>query len=919
MLVLAFSRVIEYYHSRSFCNSADARLRPSSSRLAGMTPTYWIGFSGMLLASTAMGWSQCASSTAPVNVQTSVFATGTGLQANPGVSCKNASDNPSGLADPTGTYNSICPVRNAALYAASCTDAGALPPLYFPTGHYKFNTSGTAGVLVFNGSSIGVVGDGPAASILENDSKYAALLTYVNVYEPSVAGVTLEGNGPNTYGDLLDVVSSQAGSYTHVALANTAGIGINLQGGSERGRFTDINSGGVRLPFNSEGNTNENYLTGFDFSFNGETGYNGNADHNWHYDSSANPWTGIEITTTCASSTPAAWSASTSYSANQTVSFNNVTYNSIVGNSGDTPQLVSQYWQQCGQQPFPEERANVYLDGDNWLVTNGSIKGAKLSGINVARTTAQVSHIYFEGTYNDPIPDFAYSTQVLGKQEIGHIIGAVSASSLTFPVDDAGWQHIYVSDPNLVGQLATDNVIAVFPSDYLAGSSAQSAAVPGLLRGQYEQVVIGFAGDNALYPAGGTGHASARAQNGTVAPGVACGSQSTNCGPGLINAPVAYPAPSLIGGVTTPSALIAQFPNTTYGVVELQENHFNTVKRNQSAAYVPCSDTQILTPNAQWIGNPSLDCAENFAGAVPDGITVLIPGSPGAKTYSASINYQDNSIFTDTTSPEMAGIGWIKIASNANVQINQGDPLLTSLVAAPIAFETYVNGTEVQLVNWGGNAANAITASGTITDSSAHVLINNAGSLQNIFNAYTSEASNMAGSSTPSTETITAGPSCTYLSQDTSTTVPTLRTCIDPTTGLLSTQLLYKGNWVAAPGTAHVYSELVGSTGSFTLAAAPSGTVPGDDVLRATCNNDNVGKYVGGGYFGGFQNPANLATQLFFSPGLPPGIVYGFDQFGYGQDPTNGVYGNGISIHLCNTTNAAVAISNSTMTITQTF
>ena len=487
---------------------------------------------------------------------------------------------------------------------------------------------------------------------------------------------------------------------------------------------------------------------------------------------------------------------------------------------------------------------------------------------------------------------------------------------MTFPVDDAGWQHLYVNDPSLAGSLATDNVIAIFPSDYLAGSSAQSSAVSGLLRGQYEKVVITFSGDGAAYPAAGTGHATARAVGGSVAPGVACGSQTTNCGPGPINSAVAYPAPTSNNGVLTASALIAQLPNTTYGTVELQENHFNTVKSNGVTNFTPCSDTGILAPNAQWIGNPSLMCAENFAGAVPDGITVQIPGSAAYVTYASSIDYVNNSIFTDSTTPESLGLGWIKIASDSEVELDQNDPLLKQLASVPAAYQTYSNGTQVQFVDWGGSAANAATAQGSITDISAKVNILNAGTLQSPFNSYTAEV----GSAVPSTETIGSGPSCTYLAQDTSTTAPTLRTCIDPTSGLLSTQVLYNGNWVAAPGTAHVYSEAAGSSGSFNLAAAPAGTVPGDGGYRASCDTDSAGKYVGGGYLGGFQNTANNATtQVFFNPGLPPGIVWGLNTFGYGQDPTNGVYGNGISVHVCNTTGAAVSVPNTAITITQIY
>ena len=865
------------------------------------------------------GYAECSTATAPVNVQNATFASGTGISSNPGLSCKGVAGNASGLADPTGENDSTCAVRNAAVYAASCNESGEYPPLYFPTGHYSFNISGTSGVIVLT-NPIGVTGDGATASLLQNKSPNAALLTYVGVTGPSVMNVGLAGNGPATNGDLIDVISSVGGTYQNLALSNTAGIGINLQGSSERGRFGNISMNGVRLALNSEGNTNENYVENFDFSFNGFSAFNGNPGNQWNYDSNANPYTGIEITADCVSLSPAAWSSSTSYSGTAAVSYGGATYNLVTANSGQTPQLISRYWQQCGQSPKPEERALVYLDGENWMLSNGSIKATLLSGVNVARTTAQVSHVYFEGPFGPKAPNYSYSTQVIGKQEVGHLTAAVSSSSLVFPVDDAGWQHEYTTDPSLLHHLVTDNKVAIFPSDYLAGSSAQSTAVPGMLRGQYEIVVIAYSGDNPIYPGAGTGHATARAITGSVAPGIVCSStQMDKCGPGPMNAAVSYPAPASVNGVLTASALIAQLPDAGYGVSEIQENHFNMAKVNSATTVGVCSDTGILPPNGQWIGSPSLMCAENFAGAVPDGITLQIPQSPGYVSVGANVDYVNNTTLGSSL-PEAQGFGWIKIGSNAAVHIDQGDGELYAIPSLPQAYISYVNGTtSVQFVDWGGTSGNAVTASGTITDASAQVAITNLGSLQNAFNSYSAVDATVPGSAGPATVAIDNSSNCTYLAQNNASGKPTLRTCIDPDTGLLSTQVLFSGNWINAPGTAHVFTAAAGTTGTATLPAAPAGTVPGDGVYRASCSSNSGGVYINGGAYGGFQNPnTNSTTTLSFSPGLPPGIVYGLGQFGAGPDPTNGVFGNYISITLCNTTSASIKLPNSSITITQT-
>jgi hypothetical protein len=722
-----------------------------------------------------------------VSVRDSLFATGSGIPASPGRNCVGVDSNPTGLADPTDTYNSECAIRNAGIFAANTSYGTLHPTLYFPFGKYLVNVAGTTGVLQFN-VPVAVAGDAQISSVIDNRSPQAATLTYVSVYGAIVNNIGLFGAGHTTTGDMLDVLDSQASDIEHVTCNNSAGECINLQGSSERTRMHDINAAGVRQVLNSEGNTNEDYLDGFDFTFNGYTTVD-----NWFFDSNANPLTGSSTTNACLA-TPTAYSASTAYTTGQTVTETGVTFNAAQASINQTPQLWSAYWNECGQSRFPEERAVVYMDGDNWHAQNGSIKATKLSGANLARFTSFANNVYFEADSSGTISSPAYSFQVVGKMEIGHLTSELPAAGLTAGVDDAGWQHQYTTDPTLVSHTVTDNAYYIFPTDYLYGSSAASVSNPNLLRGQYEQVyVAGFANDGQNNGFQGSAHLSGRAENGTVAPGVACsGSVTTACGAGLINAAVDWPAPTTPGGILTFSALISQQANSTYGVIDIANDHLEML-HIVGTDYANCSDTVLRAPNAQWIGNPSELCAEVLLGAAPDGLTLQEP-TVIRQTYNNEgvAEFKDNTIFQSSL-PEVSGFGQIKIANSGEAIINMGNVPLKATLNPATAFLNYTNlNVSVDTVNYG-----SVSAISTVIDPSAGYISSNQGAATSPFNSLRATIQDAGGGNTFSTQTISAIAPCQYYSSTSDSAAPTTRTCLSKTG--FNNQTYNGSAWVVVP------------------------------------------------------------------------------------------------------------------------
>lgn len=517
-----------------------------------------------------------------------------------------------GPADATGHRDATCAIRAAIAFAGSSgLPGGGYPVLYFPHGVYKVAGEGYTSALTLT-KSISVQGDGISSTVVENTSPNGALLTYTPPQDCSgkpglcpitVQGLTFAGQGHTTSGGLIEIDSANTGYMRNVALASDGGIGLNLQGSTERWHFEDMDVSNVRWPILSEGDTNENYFDRVNVIDGGMSG---------DYCYSVNCPGGKRI--------------------------------------------VQGIWR-------PDPHSSVFLDGDNVHWMNSSIKStASIGGIRMAATTSSLSHTYIEGYPWGGQPRANHAVAAPGKSELGHLTQSITATALQIPVDDAGWQPLYVSDPALArvnGEHSYTNAFGIFPSDYLQGSTEPSRAVPGITRGTMEMLKIAsFAGDGRAYVL----------QRGTR--------------------PVAWPAGSVI----------EQQPANGYGTIRLEENHFNSVVDASQGPYTSgCNDTTQL---AQWISNPSELCAEVIAGLVPDGYMVPFP-SQDYVHQSFDLHIVDNSIYTGGTEPD--GSGWIKIPGDATVRIDQGNDPLRNFADAQTAMHSYSNGvTRVQVVTYPG-------------------------------------------------------------------------------------------------------------------------------------------------------------------------------------------------------------------------
>jgi hypothetical protein len=541
-----------------------------------------------------------------------------------GAGCPNA-------ADPLGNADSTCAIRNAIRFAqASPVQGGGYPELYFPHGRYRVAGTGFTAALTFT-AGVGMVGDGAQSTTIFNSSPSAGTVAYNKASDCAgkpgpcflkIEGITFAGAGHTSMGGLIELNSTTTGLMRDVVLAESGGIGLNLQGSSERWIFSQMEIDHVRWAVLAEGDANENYFERVNVI---DTG----SDES-HFCFSVNCPGG---------------------------------------------QLIkSGTW-------MPDPHSAVYLDGDNVHWTDSSIKSTGImGGLHMAAVTSSVSHTYIEGYPWGGQPRTNHAIEIGGKRELGHLTQAIGPGDLLIPVDDAGWQPLYVNDPALAGLNGTHSytpVYNIFPADYVWQSTDPSSSVPGITRGTFETVTMAsFAGD-------GRGHVMARGQNKTAA--------------------VAWPAGSII----------EQAPPHSYGMARVESNHLNSLA-DYPGITIPagCDDTAQLT---KWTSSPSRLCAEIIVGLVPDGYGVPFP-SQHYVAPSFSLEVTNNSIFTGDN--EKSGQGWMKIPADATLLLNEGDKPLLHFQSSDTALNTYQNGpTRVQVIRWGTASANAL-----VHDLSANVI-----------------------------------------------------------------------------------------------------------------------------------------------------------------------------------------------------
>lgn len=383
-------------------------------------------------------------------------------------SCPNA-------ADPTGVLDSTCAINAAKAYSKSVGVAASgtgYEPVFLPAGQYKiYSSTYTAAIEVDD--PISFIGDDQGSTILDNStSPYADALFYTGINNgncnlPVVTGscpyhverLTIIGGGHATTGSGLTLLNAADGYIDNVRIINSGGVSLNVTGGTERSRFTNIDINHSRIALLNGGDQNENYYRRLNPLFPG--------------------------------------SDSAGYCYN-------------VANCPGGVANTSGTW-------YADPHAQINLRGVNVDFEDFSAKGLQLTSCVkiLGGENILVDHGYCEGNQiSNGSPAINHGVQVLGKNEIGHLTAGITTSALTIPIDDAIYMPVWLTDPAFAttrGTHANDGLMWIGPQDASWGSTTPSAYVPGITQGTYEAVyVYTAAADQAL-------HLVSRAVNGTTA------------------------------------------------------------------------------------------------------------------------------------------------------------------------------------------------------------------------------------------------------------------------------------------------------------------------------------------------------------------------------------------------------------------
>jgi len=278
---------------------------------------------------------------------------------------------------------------------------------------------------------------------------------------------------------------------------------------------------------------------------------------------------------------------------------------------------------------LPENHSAFYMGGAAISVLGGSIKPLWYEGC--FEGTSLFSGL-IEGFYceSDPVngqPHLNANITEVGLPFSTTLTAAISNN--VAPVASTTWAPAYVNNPSDIASLGLGMELRILPPDWLLGSTAPSAYVPGVLRGQYEIVFAYFSGD-------GQAHFTARNYGGTV--------NQTN---------IAWPAGSIL----------AEIPQAGYGTLTVKASHLSAVYPPQPgagwAAY--CNDTNYLI------------CAHTIAGPIPNGYTTFTNGQFQGGGGGASINFEGDEWWgVGGAANELTGQTFVKGLGNSKITVTGG-------------------------------------------------------------------------------------------------------------------------------------------------------------------------------------------------------------------------------------------------------
>ncbi|MBV8674917.1 MAG: hypothetical protein JOZ33_15925, partial [Acidobacteriaceae bacterium] len=284
---------------------------------------------------------------------------------------------------------------------------------------------------------------------------------------------------------------------------------------------------------------------------------------------------------------------------------------------------------------LPENHSAFYMQGAAINVLGGSIKALWYTGCFQATSvfSGLIEGFYCEGFPINGQPHLNANITEIGLPFSTTLTGPVSNNAA--PVASTSWTPAYVNNPNDLASAGWGLEVRILPPDWLAGSTAPSAYVPGVQRGQYEITFAMFSGD-------GQAHFTSRNYGGNVS--------QTN---------IVWPAGSII----------AEIPQSSYGTLTVKSSHLNSIDAPNSnsawAAY--CNDTNNLI------------CASAIAGPIPNGYTTFTNRQVAGGGGSASIAFENDEWWgLGGVSNELTGEVFVKALGASKITVTNGGSSATA-------------------------------------------------------------------------------------------------------------------------------------------------------------------------------------------------------------------------------------------------
>ena len=628
-----------------------------------------------------------------VNVQDADFGAG----------CSNA-------ADPTGQQDSTCAIEAAIAWATSNAQGSTWPTVYFPSGTYKISSA------LRVPCELHVVGDGPDATIIEpvNYSQNAFTVYSAGGGTPapqpnlwdcqgSIENLAIHAPGGHLYtATLIELDNATGYTLYHIRGSNGGGRGLALNGSTERLSAIDTEWDTIRWPIVAVGNELKFLDTQIASAGEDSSGYCwGTNCVNGVYP--GNQWTNPQVLISASGNgTTATYvvqggndSASSNgisplvaghwftvagipdvTGLNGTYQIESVTNNSPVSgeytvtaaNAASGTATVSG----ATYKPtiLPSNQAGAFfMAGAAISVLGGSIKANWFEGCFETQSvfSGLIEGFYCEGFPIHGQPHLNASILANGLPPWTSTTGGISSNAV--PVSSTLWFPNYVNDPVDV-TYDSGGEYRILPQDYLQGSTAPSADVPGVERGQFENVMGVFAGDGQFY---------IKTRNGT-------GSTAPSN--------TAWPAGSII----------AEVPQGNYGTLQVSNNHLEDVD----------------SPGSNWAAgcNDSTDqiCAEAIVGGIPNGYTTFSAQNSGAP--NVAVNFTDDEFWGFCSADEIVGEGCIKVSILGSV-ITNGSANGRAGETDEVANGQYLNSSNVVAVQEASGGYAGIGYVNTSNDTSA--------------------------------------------------------------------------------------------------------------------------------------------------------------------------------------------------------